>query len=440
MSDESPRSGKFCGQHRRFPYKKIISHCRDSILAVRTLIGCLIIFSIVSACTSPSASSSISITPTPQPRTTWGDIINLGQAPYAPAPSVLSRDGDILTGWIGADDERVFQGFRYWHDDTLDSTVIPVLDVSAPFAQSIFPADNDGYHLLWMDIEPQAERIQLFSAYLDNTLTTLIAPPSFASEQVTHYTAIPDIEGALWVVWSGGLLAEPALYYVRIDGLGRPMFPERLRLDGDYPVFAQTLDNRTYLFWISQVNRAVLRGEFVGGELQDVRAISQLPDLSGSDRLIEFSAMFDRTHQYLFWNIMREDGKADTYISTSPINSEDVISPQPMTITVDTTQTIQTGFNSSTVYTAVSVGDTRLSWASPLDESADVLPVVVQNEVSIGVTYWQGGAIIGYQTLTETGQLLRSPHITTDRDRHLTVTWSQPTAYGVANLNMTTTR
>ena len=226
----------------------------------------LLLFLILSACTPPST-SSISITATPEPRTTWGDIIPLGQAPYAPAPSVLAYDGEILTSWIGADDERVFQGFRRWQDDTLDSTVIPVLDVSAPFAQSIYPADNDGYHLLWMDIEARTERIQLFSAYLDNTLTTLIAPPSFVSEQVTHYTAIPDIEGALWVVWSGGLLAEPALYHVRIDGLGRPMFPERLRLDGDYPVFAQTLDNRTYLFWISQVNRAVLRGEFVDGEL-----------------------------------------------------------------------------------------------------------------------------------------------------------------------------
>ena len=46
------------------------------------------------------------------------------------------------------------------------------------------------------------------------------------------------------VVWSGGLLAEPSLNVVRIDGLGRPMFPERLILDGDYPVFAKTLDNQ----------------------------------------------------------------------------------------------------------------------------------------------------------------------------------------------------
>jgi len=417
-----------------FKVISLIWHYRDKACLVPTSMFILII----SACSSPA--SSIDITPTAQPRTPWGEIVTVGQAPYAPAPNVLVDDETVLMGWVGANDERVFQGLRRWQDGQLDSTVIPVLDVQAPFAQSIYPADNDGFHVLWMDVEPQSEQIQLFSAYLDNTLTTVIAPPTFVSQQVTHYTAIQDIEGALWVVWSGGLLAEPSLYSVRIDGLGRPMFAERLRLDGDTPVFAQTLDNRIYLFWTSQVNRGILRGEFVDGELVNVRTISQLPDLASSDRLLEFSAQFDRTHQYLFWNIAREDGTAETFYSTSAINSEDVATPQPLTISTDNNFTIQTGFNSGTVHTAVSAGDARLSLASPLTESADVLPVVVQNDNAIGVSYWQGGAIIGYQSLTETGRLLRSPNITTDRARHLTVTWSQPTAYGVADLHMTTTR
>ncbi len=401
---------------------------------ISALVGLLIIFT---ACTP---TSTIAITPTPVPQSVWGDIVTIGQAPYAPAPNLISNGGNVLMGWIGADETRVFQALRHWHDGSLDSAVIPVLDVQAPFDQRIFEADNDGIHILWMDIESQSEQIRLFSAYLDNTLTTVIAPPSFVSQQVTHYTAIHDIEGALWVVWSGGLLSEPALYYVRIDGLGRPMFAERLRLDGDYPVLVQTIDNITYLFWTSQVNRRILRAEFNGGDLLNVRAVSQLPPIANSDRLVEFSAQFDRTHQYLFWNIVRKDGTAETYFSTTPIDSETFTQPQPLTITVDTAQTVQTGFNSNIVYTAVSIGETPLSWASPLDEAADVLPVVVQNDMAIGISYWQGGAIVGYQSLVETGRLLGAPNITTDRDRHLTVTWSQPTDYGVANLNITTTR
>lgn len=409
---------------------------RGEIYLAPTVMLAIFLF-ITTACTPAQTTS---ITTTPPPRTTWGDIVTIAQEPYAPAPNVIADKGEILMGWIGASEERIYQGLRRWQDDTLDSTVIPVLDVHAPFEQRIYQADNDGLHMLWMDIDSQSEQIQLFSAYLDNTLTAVIAPPTFVSQQVTHYTATPDIEGALWVVWSGGLLAEPSLFYVRIDGLGRPMFAEKLRLDGDYPVFAETLDNRTYLFWTSQVNRRILRAEFDAGELLNIRAVSQLPDMADSDRLVEFSAQFDRTHQYLFWNISREDGTAETFYTATPINSEDVPKPQPVTLTVDNAQMVQTGFNSGTVYTAVSAGDTRLSWVSPLDESAEVLPVVAQNQTSIGVTYWQGGAIIGYQTLSETGKLLRSPYITTDRDRHLTVTWSQPTAYGVADLNMTTTR
>lgn len=415
-----------------------IDSVRDKACLVPTLPILLFLNFLFTACTPTT--TMLSITPTPVPHTAWGDIQTIGQASYAPAPNVLTHNGDVLMSWVGEDDERVFQAIRRWHDRQLDAVAIPVLDSRSPFEQRIFPADQDGLHLLWMDSEPETEQIKLFSAYLDNTLTTIIAPDPVANQQVTHYTAISDIDDALWVVWSGGLLAEPSLHVVRIDGLGRPMFPERLTLDGDYPVFAKTLDNQTFLFWISQVNQRVMCAEFVDGDIQNMHAISYLPDRDASDRLVEFSVMFDRTHQYLFWNITRDDGRAETFYSTIPLNSDDTATPQPMTITVDTSGTIQTGFNSGTVHTAVSAGDAVLAWARPLDEAADTLPIVAQRDTEIGVVYMQGGAIVGYQALTDVGHLLGSPHITTDRDRHLYVTWSQPTAYGVSDLNFTSTR
>jgi len=384
--------------------------------------------------------STLSITPTPLPQTAWGNSLTIDQASYAPAPNMVIDNGDVMMSWVGEDDERVFQAFKGWRNGQLDNIAIPVLESVSPFEQRIFSADQDGLHLLWLDTDFATEKIQLFSAYLDNTLTTVIAPDSISDQQVTHYTAIDDIQGALWVVWSGGLLAEPSLNVVRIDGLGRPMFPERLILDGDYPVFAKTLDNQIYLFWISRVNQRVMRAEFSNGELQNTLAISRLPDRATSDRLAEFSVNFDRTHQYVFWNITREDGHAETYISTSSIDSDDISTPQLMMMSVDDSNTVQTGFNSGIVSTAASAGSTVLSWARPLNESADILPIAVQNGDSIGIVYMQGGAIIGYQSLAETGRLLGSPQIATDRERHLYVTWSQPTVYGVADLNLTTTR
>jgi hypothetical protein len=427
--------------------------CRDGILPIRKwseipyrntikahLIPTMMLLFFGVLLTACLPTSTLSITPTSIPRSAWGKIQTIGQASYAPAPNIVVDNGDVVVSWVGEDDERVFQALRRWRNGQLDEIAIPVLDSFAPFEQHIFPADQDGLHLLWLDRDFDSERIQLFSAYLDNTLTTIIAPDSISDQQVTHYTAINGIEDALWVVWSGDLLAELSLHVIRIDGLGRPMFPERLTLDGDYPVFAKTLGNQVYLFWISQVNQRVMRAEFMDGELQNTRAISRLPDRASSDRLAEFSVMFDRTHQYLFWNITREDGHAETYISTSPIHSDDVSTPQVFTISVDNNHTIQTGFNSGIVSTAVSAGSTVLSWARPLNEASDILPITVQNGNSIGVVYMQGGAIIGYQSLSETGRLLASPQITTDRDRHLYVTWSQPTPYGVADLNFTTTR
>lgn len=411
--------------------------CREQACLFLTMILGLILF--ITACT-PTTTLSTVITPTAIPHTAWGDIITVGQASYAPAPNIVIDNDEVLMSWVGADDERVFQALRRWQRGQLDTIAIPVLESQSPFEQQLFAADQDGLHLLWLDRDPQTDHIQLFSAYLDNTLTTIIAPDSIANQQVTHYTATADIDRSLWVVWSGGLLAEPSLHLVRIDGLGRPMFPERLRLDGDYPIFAKSLDNQTFLFWISQVNQRVMRAEFINGELQNTRAISRLPERDASDRLQEFHVMFDRTHQYLFWNITRDDGRAETIYSTIPINSDEVSLPQPLTILVDPSNTIQTGFNSGVVYTAVSAGDGRLSWSRPLDEAAAVLPVVTQSDEDMGVIYMQGGAIIGYQMLTKTGRLLGSPNIRTDRDRHLYVSWSEPTAYGVANLNFTTTR
>jgi hypothetical protein len=384
--------------------------------------------------------STLSITPTPIPSTAWGDIYTIGQAPYAPAPNIIVDKDDVVMSWVGEDDERVLQAFKTWQDGQLSEIAIPVLKSLAPFEQGMYRANQDGWHLLWLDMDSTTEKIQLFSAYLDSTLTTIIAPDSISGQQVTRYTAINDIQGALWVVWSGGLIAEPSLNVLRVDGLGRPMFPEKLTLDGDYPTFAKTLDNQTYLFWISRVNQRVMRAEFIDGTIHNIRAISQLPERATSDRLAEFSVMFDRTHQYLFWNITREDGRAETYTSASPIHSEEISIPQAMMISIDNSNTIQTGFNSGIVSTAVSAGNTLLSWARPLNESVDVLPIAVQNGDSIGVVYMQGGAIIGYQSLTETGRLLGSPQITTDRERHLYVTWSQTTPYGVADLNFTTTR
>ena len=408
----------------------------DKTGLVPTIILCLLAM-LLTAC---MPSSSLSITPTAIPRTAWGDIYTIGQASYAPAPNMIVDKGDVLMAWVGEDDERVFQAFRSWREGQLDEIAIPVLDSFSPFEARIFPADQDGYHLLWLDTDFDTEKIQLFSAYLDNTLTTIIAPDSISDQQTSHYTAINEGQGALWVVWSGGLLAEPSLQVVRIDGLGRPMFPERLTLDGDYPVFAKTLDNQVYLFWISRVNQRVMRAAFIDGELENIRAISQLPERATSDRLAEFSVMFDRTHYYLFWNITREDGQSETVFSTAPLESDDIVIPQALRISVDNSNSIQTGFNSGIVSTAVSAGTTRLSWARPLNESADILPIAVQNGSSIGIVYMQGGAIIGYQSLAETGRLLASPQITTDRDRHLYLTWSQPTPYGIADLNFTTTR
>lgn len=404
-------------------------------IAIVTAWICLILC--LSACLP---ASTLSITASPVPQTLWGAIYPIAQAEYAPAPGIISNSDSALLAWVDADNERVYHALRQWRHGVFAEVVIPVVPAQNPFEQSLYAAGSGGYHLLWMDKDPETDELRLFSAYINRDLIAEIAPSAISDKQTTHYTAIPDSDESLWVVWSGGLLSEPALSVLRVDSFGRPMFPEPLQLDGDYPVFVQAQDKTIYLFWISRIQGRVMRARFVAGRLEDTQLISTLPEIRLSDRLENFHVAFDSTHQYLFWNISRENGTNETYLASSPIANADLISPLPLKLSVDTSKTIQTGFNSGRVYTAASAGTTSLSWASPLNETSEILPVAVLNGVQLGIIYLQGGAIIGYQSIVESGRLLAEANLRTDRDRHLYLTWSQVTAYGVANLNLTSTR
>jgi hypothetical protein len=54
--------------------------------------------------------------------------------------------------------------------------------------------------------------------------------------------------------------------------------------------------------------------------------------------------------------------------------------------------------------------------------------------------YFQGGEVIGYQSIAPTTGLIGQPSLLTDRDRHLYLAWSEPTPNGYADLKLAMTR
>ena len=90
----------------------------------------------------------------------------------------------------------------------------------------------------------------------------------------------------------------------------------------------------------------------------------------------------------------------------------------------------------------------RLWWVRPLAGQFDTLPVAAYMDTAspttpdqVIVAYFRGGQVVGYQPIVPLQTtLLAPPALYADRDRHLYLAWSEPTANGYAELKLTTTR
>jgi len=84
-------------------------------------------------------------------------------------------------------------------------------------------------------------------------------------------------------------------------------------------------------------------------------------------------------------------------------------------------------------------GESWLSWIGPLNGQFDTFSAAVWDGTQLGVLYWQAGEIVGYQAVAPVDLLIGAPTLTTNRDRHLYLTWSYPSAAGYADLLLTST-
>jgi hypothetical protein len=393
----------------------------------------LLLIMLLAACTST--------TPTPTPVVSaWGEIVTLGQAEQIDAPSIWLFQDQVMATWIGADETGIHQDMRAILKTGLSERIVLPLPPKNPYSQQMYPDQNGNTHLLWLDADDSGQ-VGLYSALVTSGMKVVRGPTLISHEISRRYAAMPNGDGSLWVISSGGLVIEPSLYARLIDAQGRPRSEDVYQIvgDADWPALVRTNDGMIYLYWIRHSDGTVMRSTLTNGIPDNPQPISQTISLNAGDRLLSFSAGLDTTHGYLFWNVSRADGSAETWFASRGLDAAPQEAP-PVRMGFNRSKgNFETGFNSGTVGVA-RTGDNWLGWTVPLAGQFNVLPVAAASGDNLGIVYLKGGVVVGYQDIVAVSNLIGLPALLTDRDRFLYLAWSEPGASGKADLKLTMTK
>jgi hypothetical protein len=304
----------------------------------------------------------------------------------------------------------------------------------------MLPAPDNHLHLLWLD-QTNVRETDLYSAVITPAFVVERGPIKITDEPTLRYAAVSNADGSMWVVSSGGMTSQSGLYgrYIDIEGRSRLQENYQLVIDGDWPTLVKTNDGKIYLFWIQPSDGHIMRATLIEGVVENAHAITETIILNPGDRLMDFNAGLDRTHGYLFWNVTRADGKTETWFASGVLNAEIWQQPERLGISI-TSAPFETGFNSGAAQ-AASAGDAWLSWTAAMSGEFDNLAAAsLLPSGQLGILYFQDGAVAGVQEIVAVTPLIGVPALSTDRDRFLYLTWSEPNLRGQADLRMTTSR
>ena len=381
--------------------------------------------------------SACQTTPMPAlPRSSWGDVVTVAQAEQSAAPAIWADPSRVVAAWIGSDNAGVHQDARQWIDEAFSPVTVLPLPPTHPYAQSLLSGTTDSLHLLWLDANETGET-QLFSALITSELQVERGPTPVSEALALHYAAAADPTGRIWVAWSGGLLSEPVLYLRALDEAGRPQISQRIAFKAQFPALIRANDGTVLLFWLErgQLMRTTVRN----GVVSESVALTSSVYIAAGDRLHSLSLGLDQTHAYVFWNVTRSTGKDETWFTSGAIAADSWAQPVPLSIAVDDSTTLETGFNTGAA-SGTALGETPLTWAAPLAAQYNLLPVAVQSPNGLGIIYLRQCLPVGYQEVVSGVSLIGEPTLTSDRNRDLYLAWSEPAATTAAELRLTSTR
>lgn len=314
----------------------------------------------------------------------------------------------MIAAWIGMEPAGVHHDARIIGADHTASVTLPLPPVH-PYAQMLLPAGTGAFHLFWLDApysDPAAAN-RLYHARITPDLTVERGPTDISGGLALRYDAAPLSAGGALIVWSGGVIGEPALYATLLDPLGRPRPPERIEIDADYPALVPYGDDRFGLYALSngQIIHLVLSGATVTARTVIGAGIF----LAADDRLESFTASADSRFDYLFWNVTRGSGGQETWYAFGAFTEGSWHAPAKL---------------------RMAASDAPPAWAAPLERSTlsgePFLPVAVQYGSEIGTLNVRGASVEGYTPVIDRVQLISPPRWIEAPNGASLLTWSQP--------------
>jgi hypothetical protein len=372
------------------------------------------------------------------PDTLWGPSITLGYASQNAAPAVLPGQ-ETMALWLEPDEGG--SSFRAaWATEPVLTVDLPIEVTGQAQGLQVAPAARDQAHAIWLDVDPAdpGGGLQLWSALISPRLVLARATTALSESRVNQVAILSHSDDSLAVVWSGGFLTEPSLYLRRIDPLGRPRLPVTLVADAQWPALAHGLDGTRYLYWFRHTTGEIHRALLMDTGLADIMPLGVGLSFGAGDRLTGFYAAHDATHSYLILNLARLNGDQEVWLSQS--NGGAWSAAERLGLTLDA-GAYTTGFNGGSANPARQ-GDQGLAWARPLQGAYSSVVLAAQAGTDLTLVYLQAGAIVGAQRVSANlpYALIGPPVIVSDRQRHIYLTWAEPSAHGPARLRYISTR
>ena len=370
----------------------------------------------------------------------WGRISTVGQAEQVQAPAIATTSRYVMFAWMVLDGQKSQVVLRsLHHDGEFTEVVSPYLVTALPHEVSLYPSTNQGTHLLWLDVDATGIT-QLYHARVNLDLSLFRGAVKLSHGGARCYDVLIDTNGSLKVVWQNGHPLHPQLHSAKIDPTGLGFLVSEYVASSGCPKLVKTVD-QDVVMWQNAQNMLVvapLLGDYIG----DGETKVQAPILDAYDRFHDLQVGSEGNRIYGFWNITRADGKQETWMSHGQITDNQWSKPQPLTVYLDATEFFETTLNTGRTLAAsqsATLGQS-LAWVSPLDALTHILPVAGVYDGYLSLVYFKDGSIVGYQAVTAVDRVLSVPEIRVDQDRHVYLTWSEPTVVGYALMQVTSTK
>lgn len=352
--------------------------------------------------------------PTCEPQSAWGDLFALGSAGLSSSPALAVLPNRLAVAYILSDNDGAHQVMRWLSSDGLSDPLTLTLPPIQPRGQLIFPAEHDRVYLLWLDLDETTGLPALFFALIEPTGEIARGPLRLSTEyeRVYDFHAALTADNTLWVTWSGAVRREANVSLRRVDADGRPgTTPITLAVDARHPVMIPNPDGTLTLLYDEGHGEGLIRARIAQGVLlESSRITGQISRTPGTVTNSVFAAA-DESHDYIFWNLTRDDGRRETWFTA--------------------------GEHDSTAYSAPTLFEPPYQWVRPLPNARGDVRAAVMDGNTIGVATLSGGIFGGFEPVVTCASVIDPPALYRDAQGRMILAWSQPRQNAPALLWMT---